>query len=124
MADPRLTKTRIEAGTWEGVLTAEGRVPPALRVMHGDKAIDAISVTDAGDGPGRWTVRVAIPASSLSDGVQTFAIQAAETGETLASFAVLAGQPAEDDVRAELALLRAELELLKQAFRRHCSETR
>jgi hypothetical protein len=29
----------------------------------------------------------------------------------------------EEDIRAELDLLRAELDLLKRAFRRHCVET-
>jgi hypothetical protein len=28
-----------------------------------------------------------------------------------------------EDIRAEMDLLRAELDLLKQAFRRHCVET-
>jgi hypothetical protein len=29
----------------------------------------------------------------------------------------------DEDIRAEVDLLRAELDLLKRAFRRHCSET-
>jgi hypothetical protein len=29
----------------------------------------------------------------------------------------------EDDLRAEVDLLRAELDMLKRAFRRHCLET-
>jgi hypothetical protein len=31
--------------------------------------------------------------------------------------------PLEEDIRAEVSLLRAELDLLKRAFRRHCAET-
>jgi hypothetical protein len=40
--------------------------------------------------------------------------------------AAMAGQNSTDDapqLAAELQLLRAELELLKRAFRRHCNET-
>jgi hypothetical protein len=46
-----------------------------------------------------------------------------ETGETLAHFTIITGVPMEDDLRAEVDLLRAELDMLKRAFRRHCVET-
>jgi hypothetical protein len=39
------------------------------------------------------------------------------------AFAIVTGEPLDDDIRAELDLLRAELEMLKRAFRRHCLET-
>ncbi|MFZ5749697.1 MAG: hypothetical protein ACOY5U_01375 [Pseudomonadota bacterium] len=45
------------------------------------------------------------------------------SGGTLASFVVIGGAPVEADLRAEVELLRAELDLLKRAFRRHCAET-
>ena len=63
------------------------------------------------------------PGRLLSDGVQTFLISDPDTGEKLASFAVLAGDALGDDIRAEMDLLRAELDMLKRAFRRHCVET-
>ena len=44
-------------------------------------------------------------------------------GEVLASFTLVAGVPLEEDLRAEISLLRAELDLLKKAFRRHVTET-
>ena len=46
-----------------------------------------------------------------------------ETDARLASFTVVMGQPLDEDIRAEMALLRAELDMLKRAFRRHCVET-
>jgi len=70
-----------------------------------------------------WEVRVPIPAQLISDGLQSFVISNPDTGETLESFAILAGDALADDIRAEIGLLRAELDMLKRAFRRHCAET-
>jgi hypothetical protein len=41
----------------------------------------------------------------------------------LGSFSIVAGDALAEDIRAELSLLRAELDMLKKAFRRHCVET-
>ena len=72
---------------------------------------------------GNWLVRVPVPVSALTDGVHTILIRNAENGETLASFAVLAGDALPEDIRGEMELLREELDMLKRAFRRHCIET-
>ena len=69
---------------------------------------------------GQFTLRVPIPAWALNEGVQTFVVQAG--GERLAQFTLIAGQPLEEDIRAEVSLLRAELDLLKRAFQRHLRE--
>ena len=45
------------------------------------------------------------------------------TAVGLVPLALLAGEALSQDIRAEMALMRAELDLLKQAFRRHCRET-
>ena len=63
------------------------------------------------------------PRALISDGLQSFVISNPDTGETLESFAILAGDALADDIRAEIGLLRAELDMLKRAFRRHCAET-
>ena len=69
-----------------------------------------------------WTLSVPIPSELISDGVQTFLVREATQTETLTRFSIAAGEPLQEDVLAELDLLRAELDLLKRAFRRHCSE--
>ncbi len=74
--------------------------------------------------PGRegdFAVKVPIPAEVLSEGVQTLLVR--HGSETLAHFTIITGVAMEDDVRAEIDLLRAELDMLKRAFRRHCLET-
>ncbi|MDA8740151.1 hypothetical protein N9M73_03340 [Rhodobacteraceae bacterium] len=43
--------------------------------------------------------------------------------EVLARFTLIGGDLVDQDLRAEIDLLRAELDLLKRAFRRHCADT-
>jgi hypothetical protein len=122
MSEVSLTKTRIRAGVWEGVLTGAA-TPPDVTVTHLEAPIQGVSVTAAPDRPGEWAVRVPIDPALLSEGVQTFLIHDRTTGEKLAHFTVITGVAMEDDLRAEVDLLRAELDMLKRAFRRHCLET-
>ena len=122
MLEPRLTKTRVRAGIWEGVLNGSDTAPD-LEVLLLEQVLPGVTVTAIPDRPGNWAVRVPIPAEVLSDGVQTFLIRSKPTAETLAHFTIITGVAMEDDLRAEVDLLRAELDMLKRAFRRHCVET-
>lgn len=125
MTELSLVRTRIQAGIWEGVLSSglgTGEVPE-ITVTHQERPVTSVAVTPDSENPGHWNVKIAIPPDLLSDGVQTFLIADAETGEKLDSFTILTGAPLEDDIRGELDLLRAELDMLKRAFRRHCAET-
>ncbi len=117
----KLTKTRIRAGVWEGVLSGTDR--PALEVRHLEAEVPGVMVTAIPDRAGEWAVRVPVPIAALTEGVQTFLIRDKGTGETLSHFTIITGVPMEDDLRAEVDLLRAELDMLKRAFRRHCVET-
>lgn len=122
MADMKLTKTRIQAGVWEGVLTG-AKERPEITVTHLTKPVGGATVREDPEAPGQFLVEVPIPAEALSEGVQTFVITDSESDERLASFSIVTGQPIEEDFRAEMDLLRAELDMLKRAFRRHCVET-
>jgi hypothetical protein len=122
MADLILTKTRIRAGVWEGVLTGAGAAP-ALQVILQDAVLDGVTLTPVEGRAGEHAVRVPIPAEVLSEGVQTFILRDQTSGEKLGHFTVITGVALEDDIRAEIDLLRAELDMLKRAFRRHCLET-
>jgi hypothetical protein len=123
MGDLTLTKTRIRAGVWEGVLTGAGAAEPRLEVVHLQEPVPGVTVAAIADRPGEWAVRVPIPAAVLSEGVQTFLIRDPGTGLTLQHFTIVTGVAMEEDIRAEVDLLRAELDMLKRAFRRHCLET-
>lgn len=122
MTEFTLTKTRIRAGLWEGVIAGAVETP-ALEVLHLEKPVAGVVVTAVTERPGEWLVQVPIPPELLSEGVQTFLIRDAATGDKLQHFTVITGVAMEDDLRAEVDLLRAELDMLKRAFRRHCLET-
>lgn len=116
-----LTKTKLVNGVWEGELTGvTDDEAPELVFSHLNDPIDGLAVTHEGD---RWFVRAPVPLDRIADGVQTFVIADATSGETLTSFALLSGEGLSEDIRAEVDLLRAELDMLKRAFRRHCLET-
>lgn len=119
--DVKLTKTRIRAGHWEGILTGAEGIPEVEVVLHG-AVLKGVTLTPAPNQPGAFAVRVPVPSEALSDGVQTFLIRL-KGGETLTHFTIITGVAMEDDLRAEVDLLRAELDMLKRAFRRHCVET-
>jgi hypothetical protein len=120
MATYELTKTRLIAGVWEGVLTGAGTDEPELTVTHQGEAVTGITL-QRDPNENRWLVNIPVPAHLISDGVQTFVIRDA-SGNTLASFALLSGEALSEDIRAEVNLLRAELDLLKSAFRAHCND--
>ena len=122
MTQSPLTKTRIRAGIWEGILTGP-TATPVIEVLLLEAVMPGVTVAAVPERPGDWFVRIPIPADVLNDGVQTFLIRDKSTDETLAHFSIITGVAMEDDLRAELDLLRAELDMLKRAFRRHCLET-
>ncbi len=126
MSEFKLTSARLASGIWEGRLDhAAGRedVMPSVAVSHHQQPIESVTVEPIKGAGGSWAVQVTLPAEILSDGVQTVLIQDAQTGDRLGSIAVAAGEPLDDDLNAEISLLRAELDMLKRAFRRHCLET-
>ena len=119
-----LSKTRLFEGVWEGLVTAidENAEQPDLGVTHLDKPLGELRLKETGE-PNQWSLRVPIPVELIGDGAQTFLIFDKDTGETLDSFTIIAGDAVTDDIRTEVALLRAELDMVKRAFRRHCVET-
>ncbi len=122
MTEAKLTKTRIRAGIWEGVMSGV-TAAPKLEVLHLERALTGVTVQAIPGREGDYAVRIPIPSDVLSEGVQTFLIRDAASGDRLAHFTVITGVAMEDDIRSEIDLLRAELDMLKRAFRRHCLET-
>ncbi|MBS0125699.1 hypothetical protein [Thetidibacter halocola] len=120
-----LTKTRFRNGMWEGLLAAGADDPrePEIAVTYHGTPVRGVTVSGAG-APGRWVLEVPVPVEAVGDGVQTFLILDMRTDTVLDSFALLGGDALSEDMQAEMALLRAELDMLKRAFRRHCLEGR
>lgn len=121
MSEPVLSRTRIRAGIWEGVLSgAEG---VTVEAQFQGAVLPGLVQIAIPDRPGEQAVHLPIPAEILSEGVQTILLRDSGSGRTLAHFTIVTGVPLEQDIRAEIDLLRAELDMLKRAFRRHCLET-
>ncbi len=118
-----VSKTRFAEGIWEGLVRASDQVhgQPTIEAFHLEQSLPSVHIDATGDG--KWTLRIPVPANILSDGVQTVLIRDTSTNETLEKFSIVAGEPLSEDLRAEMDLLRAELDMLKRAFRRHCLET-
>jgi hypothetical protein len=114
-----LVQTRIRAGVWEGMLTGSAA---GLSVTVNGEPVPGVTVAPLADAPGVQAVRIPIPASAIAEGVTTFLILDA-AGHRLGHFTLAAGLPLDDDIRAEVDLLRAELDMLKRAFRRHCLDS-
>lgn len=125
MAELTLAPARIQDGIWTGELTAvaAGNYQPDIEVTHLQMPVEGVTVAQVPDRRLTWILRIPIPLAALSEGVQTILIRDRRTGARLGSVSVVTGAPLEDDIRAEVGLLRAELDMLKRAFRRHCVET-
>ncbi|MFK7750909.1 MAG: hypothetical protein AB8B51_00025 [Sedimentitalea sp.] len=123
MSELTLTKIRLSQGTYLGHITgaATSGARPDIRVTYLDQPIEAELADN--DTPGTWSLSFAIPPHALTDGVHSFLIFDSEADLKLGDLTLIAGAPAADDLRAEVELLRAELDMLKRAFRRHCLET-
>jgi len=119
MSEFQLSTGRIKKGVWNGFLTG-GTSEPQIEVLYRDAPVPDVFVQAADGG---WSVKVPIPTDAIAEGVQTFVIFDKISGATLGDFTLIAGEAMGDDIRAEIELLRAELDMLKRAFRRHCVET-
>ena len=124
MSELTLTKIRLRHGAWEGRISGakDGQAQPDVRVLYLDDPVPAVELRES-DEPGMWDLKIPVPADAIADGVQTFVIYDASDDTKLGDFTLIAGEAANDDLRGEVELLRAELDMLKRAFRRHCLET-
>ena len=92
-------------------------------MIHLGNVVGSVFVDPIGDDGDNWEVKADIPKEFLMDGVQTFLFVFEGQTEILDRFSIITGEPLEEDLRAEIQLLREELDMVKRAFRRHCNET-
>ena len=110
----RVTGTALVDGVWYGQAAGAGEAPE-LTAWHGEVALGAPELR--AEGEGQWALKLPLPPEVLNDGVQVIALRDS-AGETVETLTILAGRPLESDLRAEIATLRAELDLVKRALRR------
>lgn len=111
---PQFEQGAFRAGRWWGQFAAEAA--PVVAVTLNGLPLEGVSVAPLAEG--RWEVGFAVPPEALATGVQSFVIADAPSGRRLTVATILTGLPIEDDIRAEIGLLRAELELVKRSLRR------
>lgn len=125
MSEFVVTRRRMIEARWNAVVSrVDGAAiaeAPKLSVTLDGKPVLGVSLKAGEDGA--WEMIVPVPAEAVSDGIRTIIVQDSQTGESLASFSLLSGEALDEDLRAEVELLRQELDMLKRAFRRHCVET-
>ena len=122
MSTLTLTPTKLRRGVWEGIISNSQPGVPQIVVTHLSKPIERFELTENKE-ENLWLLQVPIPEDAIADGVQTFIISDALDDTRLGHFTLIAGEALGDDIRVEMELLRAELDMLKRAFRRHCVET-
>ncbi len=115
----RLIYEGLADGVWSGILVgaAKGKKVPALEAVLDGKVLDGLEITPRASMASAWDVRLTLGAGTLQDGSSCVVFRLGDA--TLASFTIQAGPVAEGDLAAELTLLRAELDMLKRAFRAH-----
>jgi len=116
-----LHRTALKGGQYQGLLSHDGGgtpAPPKLLAEHEGRDLGTLSLRPITDTPGAYQVTVHLPLNLLSEGIQTVTLRL-EEGDILDTLAIVGGLEADQDLRAEVDLLRAELDLLKRAFRRH-----
>jgi len=125
MSHLSLKRHRIRHGRYEGLLTTRARLkaPPVVEMRFLDGSVTDVPLSPIEGKPQSWDVRVTIPPHSVNDGVLTYHLCDSDDGEILDSFAIVCGEPLEDDLRAEIHMLRAELDMLKRSFRKHVLES-
>jgi hypothetical protein len=66
MSEFTVTRTRIQAGIWEGVVTARGETQedPAIEVLHKEAPVHSFALTPDEADTATWQLRIAIPPRS------------------------------------------------------------
>lgn len=120
----------LKGGVWRGRLTAETEPDRVVLLQAGEVMAEARLTPD---GPGAWQVEIELPGETVSDGVQTLLLKtepapssgrSEPAGQLLARLPLMAGRPLDEDLMAELASLRAEMDMLKRELRRFATAHR
>lgn len=116
----QVTTRHLRDGIWTLDIVAADAVPHLVVSLAGAplQGNAARAGTD-----GHWTMQVELPPSVLSDGVHSLVVTPRDDPATvLDRLTLIAGNAVPHDLLAEMALLRAELDMLKRAFRGHCRD--
>jgi hypothetical protein len=121
MQDEALTRVRLHGGRYEGLYSGPPEV--GIEALHQGQVIAVAKITPEDAVPSRFRIALDLPPSVIGEGVQVITLRSTLSGSALDRITLMAGDPLDEDIRAEVALLRDELELLKHAFRRQAAAT-
>ncbi len=118
-----LVRVRLYGGRYDAILTCADKTAAGIEAVHEGQVIATATLSPDVNRKGSWRVALAVPAEVIGEGVQVIALRSSASGKVLDRIILMAGTPLDEDLRAEIAVLRDEVEMLKRAFRRHCVET-
>lgn len=121
----KVQELEFNNGLWQGLITGvlpnSDHLPMFDVTLHGEP-VDTFQVCQSQD-TDELHLHISIPPSAVGAGAHSFVITEHEKSEVLARFTLIGGDLVDQDLRAEIDLLQAELDLLKRAFRRHYAES-
>ena len=122
--DITLTEIRFSEGAWTALVDGkwQGDSAPEFTVSLQGKNVSRLKA-ELKSKPKRYELSVPIPSEAIAKGVHTVIISLVGSSDALAKIPIVAGDVLSEDIPAAVSLLREELDLLKRAFRRHCSTT-
>ena len=122
--DIKLTEIQFSEGAWTALVDGkwQGDSVPEFIVSLQGKNVSRLKA-ELKSKSKRYELSVPIPSGAIAKGLHTVIISLVGSSDTLAKIPIIAGDVLYEDIRAEVCLLREELDLLKRAFRLHCSTT-
>lgn len=121
MQDETLTRVRLHGGRYEGLYA--GPPDAGIEALLQGQVIAVAKIAPEDAVPSRFRVALDLPSAVIGEGVQVITLRSTLSGAALDRITLMAGDPLDEDIRAEVALLRDELEMLKHAFRRQAAAT-
>ena len=116
MPAPKIMTGHIRQGIWTALLDYPRGTMPNLEVVHDGKPLAGMTLSAPADGTGGWRLSIPIPAGTLSDGVQIYLVRDVANDTVIGHIPILMGEGLADSLATEVALLRAELEVVKRAL--------
>ena len=114
MSQVTLTNTNLANATYSATLSGPPGDAPEVAILFRDVPLSGVEISP--ETPGVWVLRARIPEAALSDGIHVFLVIDNASGARLGDFAVIAGDGADDALRADHdpGELRARLSLRLQ----------
>lgn len=113
-------QSQIADGVWSVVL-GEQSARPDVSCTYLGQIVQGLDVSQTDDG--HWVANCPIPSAALSDGVHSLCLHSQDGLEPICDVTLVFGNALANDIRAEVNLLRDEVDLLKRALRRFASNS-